>query len=164
MSTSNTAGTGAGAGAGGRAGSGIGSKIKGAIQVVHGVGDSIRGTVLGGVDTVAGDTSSAGAADNIATRGRAEVDQGMANLRGRGGNAASVAQTSPTHTAPSVGTSVGGTGTFGGIGPTGTGTRTGALGHTTGSGAGAGAGVVGSGNQTTQVAPVEQQGSAGGVI
>ncbi|KZP07893.1 hypothetical protein FIBSPDRAFT_939265 [Athelia psychrophila] len=162
MSTSNTAGTGAGAGTGGGAGSGIGSKIKGAIQVVHGVGDSIRGTVLGGVDTVAGDTSSAGAGDNIATRGRAEVDQGMANLRG--GNAASVAQTSPTHTAPSVGTSVGGTGTFGGIGPTGTGTRTGALGHTTGSGAGAGAGVIGSGNQTTQAAPVKQQGSAGGVI
>ncbi|KAF7974173.1 hypothetical protein HWV62_13303 [Athelia sp. TMB] len=100
MSTSNTAGTGAG--------SGFGNKIKGAIQVTHGIGENIRGTVLGAVDTVSGDNTGA---DNVATTGRAEVDQGMANMRG---------------TAPPVGDAAGtgvvGNGTFSGVG-TGTGPR-----------------------------------------
>ncbi|KAJ6553751.1 hypothetical protein DFH09DRAFT_1366112 [Mycena vulgaris] len=59
---------------------GIGSKIKGAVQVVHGLGENVRGTILGGVDTVVHGNS----ADNDATaaKGRGEKAEGLARMKG----------------------------------------------------------------------------------
>ncbi|KIM75298.1 hypothetical protein PILCRDRAFT_13712 [Piloderma croceum F 1598] len=77
MSTDNTGTTG-----GSKAG--IGSKIRGAAEVVHGVGDNVRGTFLGAIDTATGRQSEN---DEIAARGRMEVSQGMAKIRGAGAGA-----------------------------------------------------------------------------
>jgi len=60
---------------------GIGSKIKGAAQTVNGLGENVRGTILGGVDTILHKDSSAN--DAIAAKGRAQHAEGMANLEGR---------------------------------------------------------------------------------
>ncbi|KAJ7246950.1 hypothetical protein C8J57DRAFT_1359702 [Mycena rebaudengoi] len=61
--------------------SGIGSKIKGAAQVVNGLGENIRGTFLGGVDTIVHSDSTKN--DAIARKGREEQAQGVANLEQR---------------------------------------------------------------------------------
>ncbi|KAF8909886.1 hypothetical protein CPB85DRAFT_710389 [Mucidula mucida] len=58
--------------------SSIGNKIKGAAQVVHGVGENIRGTGLGAADTIAHEGENKG--DAIAQRGREEMSKGMANM------------------------------------------------------------------------------------
>ncbi|KAJ7190583.1 hypothetical protein GGX14DRAFT_47764 [Mycena pura] len=57
---------------------GIGSKIKGAVQVAHGLGENVRGTILGGVETALHKDSAAN--DAIAERGRAEHADGMAKV------------------------------------------------------------------------------------
>ncbi|KAJ7061809.1 hypothetical protein C8F01DRAFT_1252589 [Mycena amicta] len=49
---------------------GLGSKIKGAAQAVHGMGENVRGTILGGVETVFHRDSSG--SDAIAAQGRDE--------------------------------------------------------------------------------------------
>jgi len=59
---------------------GIGGKIKGAAQAINGLGENVRGTILGGVDTVLHKDSSAN--DAIAAKGRAQHADGMENLRG----------------------------------------------------------------------------------
>ncbi|KAJ7466214.1 hypothetical protein B0H11DRAFT_60084 [Mycena galericulata] len=69
-STSNTTGQ-----------SGLGAKIKGAAQMVHGAGENIRGTILGGVDTVVHKGPSAN--DEIASKGRQQTAEGLANFKGR---------------------------------------------------------------------------------
>ncbi|KAJ7493961.1 hypothetical protein FB451DRAFT_1491523 [Mycena latifolia] len=59
---------------------GVGAKIKGAAQIVHGLGDNVRGTLLGGVDTLLHQDSSAN--DAIAQKGRAEHARGVARKTG----------------------------------------------------------------------------------
>ncbi|KAJ7092294.1 hypothetical protein B0H15DRAFT_799469 [Mycena belliarum] len=59
---------------------GIGAKIKGATQMVHGAGENLRGTLLGGVDTVAHQDSTRN--DAVAARGRAEHAAGAARMTG----------------------------------------------------------------------------------
>ncbi|KAI0064329.1 hypothetical protein BV25DRAFT_1990075 [Artomyces pyxidatus] len=78
VNTANTGSTGPGPGPG-QTGSGIGSKIKGAAQIVHGIGESIRGQTLGAVESGEGKETHAG----IATRGRNEVEQGWSKFEGR---------------------------------------------------------------------------------
>jgi len=63
-------------------GSGMGSKMRGAAQVAHGVGEVIRGTVLGAIDNIAGDDRTMNR--EIAAQGRMEYSQGMAKMRGAG--------------------------------------------------------------------------------
>ncbi|KAJ7231401.1 hypothetical protein B0H12DRAFT_1328285 [Mycena haematopus] len=66
---------------------GIGSKVKGAAQTLNGLGENVRGTILGGVDTVFRKDSSAN--DAIAAKGRQQLADGMANIeRGSGKPAA----------------------------------------------------------------------------
>ncbi|KAF7441092.1 hypothetical protein PC9H_001441 [Pleurotus ostreatus] len=83
---------------------GLGDRVRGGFQAVHGVGDNIRGTALGLVDTATGDGV---ANDEIARRGRVETSEGFAKLMGRGGSV-SGNTTSHPHTAA--------TGTGGGVG------------------------------------------------
>ncbi|KAJ7627394.1 hypothetical protein FB45DRAFT_921257 [Roridomyces roridus] len=62
---------------------GIASKIKGAAQVIHGTGENIRGTILGGVDTVVHkDATTLSENDVIAAKGRQQTAEGLDNLRG----------------------------------------------------------------------------------
>ncbi|KDR72637.1 hypothetical protein GALMADRAFT_228909 [Galerina marginata CBS 339.88] len=76
----------------GNASSGFGTKIKGAVEAVHGAGENIRGTMLGAVDTMSkkGPTKN----DEIAREGRLEMERGLAKLRGT--NVTSQAGTGPT--------------------------------------------------------------------
>ncbi|KAF7342347.1 hypothetical protein MVEN_01823300 [Mycena venus] len=59
----------------------IGTKLKGGMQVAKGVGDSVRGTTFGAIDTVEQRDSSVN--DEIARRGRMEIEQGIAMIKGR---------------------------------------------------------------------------------
>ncbi|KAJ7743509.1 hypothetical protein DFH07DRAFT_943186, partial [Mycena maculata] len=86
--------------------SGIGSKIKGAAQIVHGAGENIRGTILGGVDTAVHKDSSAN--DEIARKGREQHATGVSNLKGR--------PLAAQYAHPADATAYGGNNT-GGIGP-----------------------------------------------
>ncbi|KAG2142410.1 hypothetical protein DEU56DRAFT_979587 [Suillus clintonianus] len=109
-------------GGGGGGGGGFGDKIKGAAQIIHGLGENIRGTALGTADRATSSEAGIQKDDEVAAKGRAEVAEGMARMRGH-----------PAGTVPSdKGTSAG------------TGTGTGAA---TAVGAGAGAGVTGQGQQ-----------------
>ncbi|KAJ7033598.1 hypothetical protein C8F04DRAFT_1104420 [Mycena alexandri] len=83
---------------------GIGSKIKGAVQTINGLGENVRGTILGGVETALHKDSSQN--DAIAAKGRSQIADGLANLKG---GASANRQTN------SVGTGVhGGINTYGG--------------------------------------------------
>ncbi|KAJ7733020.1 hypothetical protein B0H16DRAFT_1580365 [Mycena metata] len=59
---------------------GIGSKIKGAAQTINGIGENVRGTILGGVETALHKDSSQN--DAIAAKGRSQTADGLANLKG----------------------------------------------------------------------------------
>ncbi|KAJ6460025.1 hypothetical protein C8R47DRAFT_129154, partial [Mycena vitilis] len=59
---------------------GIGAKIKGAAQTVNGLGENVRGTILGGVETVLHKDSTAN--DAIAAKGREQQADGLRNLKG----------------------------------------------------------------------------------
>lgn len=80
---------------------GIGSKIKGAAQIIHGLGDNIRGTALGTADRAT--SSAAGIQKNadLTAKGRAEFAEGMARMKGHAPapQVASVEST-PSGTAP----------------------------------------------------------------
>ncbi|KAG5220826.1 hypothetical protein IMY05_C4509001000 [Salix suchowensis] len=67
-----------------------------------GVGDNIRGTALGLVDTATGDGV---ANDEIARRGRAETSEGFAKLMGRGGSVSDSATSHPYTVGTGTGTS-----------------------------------------------------------
>ncbi|KAH7920073.1 alpha/beta-hydrolase [Leucogyrophana mollusca] len=129
-------------------GGGVGSKIKGAVQVVHGkpnipfysfltityhilstgIGDNVRGTVMGAADTVASSQAGETKNDQLATKGRAEIAEGMAKIKG---------QVPPTGTGVGTGAGVGVPGQQG-YGNAGTGAAAGATGYggtgTTGAG------------------------------
>ncbi|KAJ7153313.1 hypothetical protein C8R46DRAFT_1119979, partial [Mycena filopes] len=59
---------------------GIGSKIKGAAQTINGIGENVRGTILGGVETALHKDSTEN--DAIAAKGRAQTADGLAHLKG----------------------------------------------------------------------------------
>ncbi|KAH6903390.1 hypothetical protein BKA70DRAFT_1300848 [Coprinopsis sp. MPI-PUGE-AT-0042] len=59
----------------------VGGRIWGLWEVIHGLGDSIRGTALGAIDTMT--HSDSRKYDTIASEGRAEMQRGLANLAGR---------------------------------------------------------------------------------
>ncbi|KAL0958574.1 hypothetical protein HGRIS_000713 [Hohenbuehelia grisea] len=61
---------------------GMGSRLRGAVEAVHGIGDNIRGTALGAVDTITRDGTKN---DEIAARGRAATSEGIAKMQGRSG-------------------------------------------------------------------------------
>ncbi|KAF8999644.1 hypothetical protein BDQ17DRAFT_745382 [Cyathus striatus] len=61
------------------AGSSFGNRVRGVFEVVHGVGDNIRGTALGAVDTMGHNGLTKN--DEIARQGRLETQRGMAHLK-----------------------------------------------------------------------------------
>jgi hypothetical protein len=63
---------------------GMGSKMRGAAQAAHGIGETIRGTILGAIDSIGGDAT---ANKEIAAQGRMEYSQGIAKMRGAGAGA-----------------------------------------------------------------------------
>ncbi|KAF8879120.1 hypothetical protein BD779DRAFT_1162468 [Infundibulicybe gibba] len=63
----------------------VGLEPGGAIEVVHGIGENIRGTTLGAMDTITHDRVSKN--DETARQGRMEAERGLAKLRGQGSNA-----------------------------------------------------------------------------
>ncbi|KAI0044941.1 hypothetical protein FA95DRAFT_184552 [Auriscalpium vulgare] len=63
----------------GSSGSRVGSKLRGAGEVVHGIGDSIRGTALEIVEC----GQAKREVTDIAARGREEVERGMSRIEGR---------------------------------------------------------------------------------
>ncbi|KAJ7159219.1 hypothetical protein C8R43DRAFT_994205 [Mycena crocata] len=82
---------------------GIGSKIKGATQVVHGIGENVRGTLLGGVDTVVHKKPTVN--DEIAAKGRAEQAQGVAKIEAAHRGANPTGAHGGTHPGGGLGTS-----------------------------------------------------------
>jgi hypothetical protein len=54
---------------------------RGGVQVAKGLGDSVRGTTFAAIDTVEKRDSSVN--DEIARRGRMEIEQGIAMIKGR---------------------------------------------------------------------------------
>ncbi|KAJ7628004.1 hypothetical protein DFH06DRAFT_1141502 [Mycena polygramma] len=64
----------------------LGTKLKGGVQVAKGLGDTVRGTAFGAVDSVEKRDSSIN--DEIARRGRAEIEEGIAMIKGRPVNTA----------------------------------------------------------------------------
>ncbi|KAG2105826.1 uncharacterized protein F5147DRAFT_238558 [Suillus discolor] len=114
-------------------GGGFGSKLKGAAQVIHGFGDNIRGSALGAADRATSSTAGVQKNVDLATKGRAEIAEGMAMMKGHAPAAQGApTETTPAGTAPS-GTAPAGQGT---TAEAGTGAGNGA---TTGTGAGTGA-------------------------
>lgn len=69
----------------GGAGSGMGGKLKGAYQVAHGVGETLRGSILGTADSSMNHTDGQAQNSTIASQGQAEYAEGMSRLRGTGG-------------------------------------------------------------------------------
>ncbi|KAI0748950.1 hypothetical protein C8Q74DRAFT_381883 [Fomes fomentarius] len=70
---------------------GIGQKLEGAKDVVHGIGENIRGRFMDTVDS----TTNTGNAHPETLRGRLEVEQGMAKMTG-GRHAATASARAPT--------------------------------------------------------------------
>ncbi|KAF8639377.1 hypothetical protein AX17_001533 [Amanita inopinata Kibby_2008] len=66
---------------GGNVGGSVGGRIKGAAGVIHGAGEQFRGSILTAIDAAAGRQPSP--AEEVVQRGRMEIEQGMADLRGR---------------------------------------------------------------------------------
>jgi len=58
--------------------------MRGAAQAAHGIGETIRGTILGAIDSIGGDAT---ANKEIAAQGRMEYSQGIAKMRGAGAGA-----------------------------------------------------------------------------
>jgi hypothetical protein len=85
-----------------------------------GIGENIRGTALGTADRATSSVAGVQKNADVATKGRAEIAQGMARMKGH----APTPQTAPTETAP-PGTAPADQRTTSGTG-TGTGTDTGA--------------------------------------
>ncbi|KAF8551794.1 hypothetical protein OG21DRAFT_1524226 [Imleria badia] len=57
----------------------FGDKIKGAAHVVHGLGEDVRGTMMGAFESA---EEAKGKDNDIATKGRSEIEQGIAQMKG----------------------------------------------------------------------------------
>ncbi|KAG2024059.1 hypothetical protein CC2G_001654 [Coprinopsis cinerea AmutBmut pab1-1] len=78
------------------AGRSFGTKIKGVFEVIHGLGENIRGTALAAIDSMSKSDSTKN--DEIARQGRLELERGLTNLGKRRGQ--SSATTGPTGWSP----------------------------------------------------------------
>lgn len=100
----------------GGGGGGFGSKIKGAAQIIHGLGDNIRGTALGTADRATSSVAGMQKNADLTTKGRAEFAEGMARMRGHAPAPQVVpAESTPGGTAP-IGTEPADRGTTAGTG------------------------------------------------
>jgi len=63
---------------------GVGTRIKGIFETAHGIGESIRGRMLGAIDdlTFSGSAESKSRHADLAHRGRTEAETGMAHIYG----------------------------------------------------------------------------------
>ncbi|KAF6741935.1 hypothetical protein DFP72DRAFT_1179888 [Ephemerocybe angulata] len=62
-------------------GRGFGEKIRGVYEVIHGIGENIRGSFLGALDTMSHhDSTVPSRNDQIAAEGRAELQRGLTHL------------------------------------------------------------------------------------
>ncbi|KAJ7503771.1 hypothetical protein B0H11DRAFT_1984228 [Mycena galericulata] len=77
---------------------GIGQKLKGGVHVAKGLGDSVRGTTFGALDAVEHRDSSVN--DEIARKGRMEIEQGIAMIKGQPFDPASGTQNTTNSTGP----------------------------------------------------------------
>ncbi|KAF7326123.1 hypothetical protein MKEN_00463800 [Mycena kentingensis (nom. inval.)] len=77
---------------------GIGTKVKGGIKVAQGVGNTVRGTTFGAIDTVEHRDSHIN--DEIARRGRMEIEEGIAMIKGRPVQPGTAAATATTGAGP----------------------------------------------------------------
>jgi len=95
MSSTNTSGQ----------SNGLGAKIKGGIQAIHGLGENIRGTALGALDTMSEGHETQN--DEIARKGRVETEAGLAKWKGQPAPALNTAggATGTTNPAQASGTS-----------------------------------------------------------
>ncbi|OAX38774.1 hypothetical protein K503DRAFT_770119 [Rhizopogon vinicolor AM-OR11-026] len=82
--TDTTSGSGSGSGSGGGGGGGgIKTKLQGVAEVIHGLGENIRGTVLGTADRATKSGVVEKKHDDVAMKGREEFAKGMAKLKGQ---------------------------------------------------------------------------------
>ncbi|KAG1850384.1 hypothetical protein DFJ58DRAFT_746470 [Suillus subalutaceus] len=102
---------------GGENGGGFSDKLKGAAQVIHGIGDNLRGTALGSADRATSSVAGVQKNADLVTKGRAEIAEGMARMKGHS-SAPQVAPagTAPPGTAPADQGTTAGTGTSSGTG------------------------------------------------
>ncbi|ETW77971.1 hypothetical protein HETIRDRAFT_388036 [Heterobasidion irregulare TC 32-1] len=103
MSSANTGAAGTGS-----TGTGIGAKIKGTVDVIHGIGESLRGRAMGAVDTAIGHDGQQHA--SIATKGREEAEMGIARMKGQSGTTTGSAANPPADAVRGDGTRYPGTG------------------------------------------------------
>ncbi|KAJ7059598.1 hypothetical protein C8F01DRAFT_1145072 [Mycena amicta] len=67
----------------------LSTKMKGGAKVATGLGNTVRGTTFGAIDSVENRDSSTN--DEIARRGRMEIEEGIAMIKGRPATSASTA-------------------------------------------------------------------------
>ncbi|KAJ3983302.1 hypothetical protein F5890DRAFT_208662 [Lentinula detonsa] len=79
--------------------SNVGNKVKGAFNTVHGIGENVRATALGAVDTIAHDKEGEVKNDQIAQQGRLETQRGLEQMSGRQQNTNTMANNYDTTTA-----------------------------------------------------------------
>ncbi|KAJ3857254.1 hypothetical protein EV368DRAFT_77871 [Lentinula lateritia] len=66
--------------------SNVGERVKGVFNTVHGLGENVRATALGAVDTMAHDKEGEMKNDQIAQQGRLETTRGIEQMSGRPAN------------------------------------------------------------------------------
>ncbi|KAJ4485671.1 hypothetical protein J3R30DRAFT_3441121 [Lentinula aciculospora] len=82
--------------------SNVGNKVKGAFNTVHGIGENVRATALGAVDTIAHDKEGEVKNDQIAQQGRFETERGMEQMSGRSRNMNAMANYDTTTADPTL--------------------------------------------------------------
>ncbi|KAJ3869290.1 hypothetical protein EV359DRAFT_76845 [Lentinula novae-zelandiae] len=63
--------------------SNVGERVKGVFNTVHGLGENVRATALGAVDTIAHDKEGEIKNDQIAQQGRLQTTRGLEQMSGR---------------------------------------------------------------------------------
>ncbi|KAH7881124.1 uncharacterized protein C8R40DRAFT_1164538 [Lentinula edodes] len=82
--------------------SNVGERVKGVFNTVHGLGENVRATALGAVDTIAHDKEGEMKNDQIAQQGRLETTRGMEQMSGRPRNVNTTANYDTTTADPSL--------------------------------------------------------------
>ncbi|KAJ3918567.1 hypothetical protein F5877DRAFT_78916 [Lentinula edodes] len=82
--------------------SNVGERVKGVFNTVHGLGENVRATALGAVDTMAHDKEGEMKNDQIAQQGRLETTRGMEQMSGRPRNVNTTANYDTTTADPSL--------------------------------------------------------------
>ncbi|KAF8124587.1 hypothetical protein EV363DRAFT_707185 [Boletus edulis] len=60
----------------------FGDKMKGVAHIAHGVGEDFRGSVMGAFESVSGSDESKAKQQDIASKGKVEIERGVAQLKG----------------------------------------------------------------------------------